>query len=76
MPDIRGRFVWYENLTKDVDAAIAFYRAVVGWNTQSWAGMGEPYHMFANGDAVIAGLMKMPPEAGDAAALDGLHRHA
>jgi len=63
MADIRGRFVWYENLTKDVDAAIAFYRAVIGWNTQSWAGMGEPYHMFANGDAVLAGLMKMPPEA-------------
>jgi len=47
-------FVWYENLTRDVDAAIAFYRAVIGWNTQSWAGMGEPYHMFANGDAVLA----------------------
>jgi predicted enzyme related to lactoylglutathione lyase len=63
MSDIRGRFVWYENLTKDVDAAIAFYRAVVGWNTQSWTGMGEPYHMFANGDAAFAGVMKMPPEA-------------
>lgn len=63
MADIRGRFVWYENLTKDVDAAIAFYRAVVGWNTQSWAGTGEPYHMFANGDAVLAGLMKIPPGA-------------
>ena len=63
MSDIRGRFVWYENLTNDVDAAIAFYRAVIGWNTQSWDGMGEPYHMFANGDAVFAGLMKMPPGA-------------
>jgi len=63
MPDIRGRFVWYENLTKDVDAALAFYRAVIGWSTQSWTGMGEPYYMFANGGAVLAGLMKMPPEA-------------
>jgi predicted enzyme related to lactoylglutathione lyase len=25
--------------------------------------MGEPYHMFANGDTVFAGLMKMPPAA-------------
>ena len=41
MPDIRGRFVWYENLTNDVDAAIAFYRAVIGWNTQSWTGHGR-----------------------------------
>jgi predicted enzyme related to lactoylglutathione lyase len=64
MADIRGRFVWYENLTKDVDAAIAFYHAVIGWNTQSWDSMGEPYHMFANGDTVFAGLMKMPPDAG------------
>jgi len=64
MSDIRGRFVWYENLTNDVDAAIAFYRAVIGWNTQSWTGMGEPYHMFANGDAALAGVMKMPAEAG------------
>jgi predicted enzyme related to lactoylglutathione lyase len=63
MADIRGRFVWYENLTGDVDAAIAFYRAVIGWSTQTWTGMGEPYHMFANGDAVLAGLMKMPLEA-------------
>jgi len=63
MSDIRGRFVWYENLTRDVDAALAFYRAVVGWNTQSWAGMGEPYHMFANGETVIAGLMKLPAGA-------------
>jgi hypothetical protein len=55
--------VWYENLTRDVDAAIAFYRGVAGWNTQSWAGMDEPYHMFAVGNAVIGGLMKMPPDA-------------
>jgi hypothetical protein len=63
MSDIRGRFVWYENLTRDVQAAIAFYRAVIGWDTQSWAGMGEPYYMFANGGTALAGLMKMPPEA-------------
>jgi predicted enzyme related to lactoylglutathione lyase len=23
--------------------------------------MGEPYHMFANRDALLAGVMKMPP---------------
>jgi predicted enzyme related to lactoylglutathione lyase len=63
MSDIRGRFVWYENMTRDVQAAIGFYTAVTGWNTQSWTGMGEPYYMFANGDAMLAGLMKMPPEA-------------
>jgi predicted enzyme related to lactoylglutathione lyase len=64
MSEIRGRFVWYENMTRDVQAAIAFYRTVTGWNTQEWTGLGEPYYMFANGDAAIAGLMKMPPDAG------------
>jgi hypothetical protein len=63
MSDIRGRFVWYEHLTRDVEAAIAFYTAVIGWNTQTWSGMGEPYHMFANGETAFAGVMKMPPAA-------------
>jgi predicted enzyme related to lactoylglutathione lyase len=26
-----GRFLWYENITKDPKAAIAFYSDVIGW---------------------------------------------
>jgi uncharacterized protein len=29
-------FVWYELMTTDVDAAHAFYRAVIGWSSQDW----------------------------------------
>jgi uncharacterized protein len=63
MAEIRGRFLWYENLTRDVQAALGFYTAVVGWRTQQWDAPGAPYYMFANGDATLAGLHPMPPEA-------------
>jgi predicted enzyme related to lactoylglutathione lyase len=29
-----GRFVWYELMTTDMEAAKAFYAKVVGWGTQ------------------------------------------
>jgi len=63
MTDIRGRFLWLENLTRDVQAAVGFYTAVIGWGTQRWEVAGQPYHMFANGAAALAGLMPIPPGA-------------
>lgn len=61
--DIRGRFVWYELLTTDVDAAVDFYAGVIGWGTEVFAGAGEPYTMWKVGDRPIGGIMKMPEEA-------------
>ncbi|HUP00208.1 MAG TPA: VOC family protein, partial [Gemmatimonadota bacterium] len=29
----RGKFVWYELMTTDTEAAKAFYSDVVGWST-------------------------------------------
>ena len=63
MTDIRGRFLWYENLTRDVQAAVAFYTTVVGWTTEGWDMAGQTYHMLANGGAALAGLQPMPPAA-------------
>jgi hypothetical protein len=62
MSEIRGRFLWYEAMTKDVDAALRFYTAVFGWGTQRWDGMDQPYHMFTRGDRPLAGVMQIPPE--------------
>ena len=31
--DARGRFVWYELLTSDPDAAMDFYTQIIGWGT-------------------------------------------
>ncbi len=49
-------------MTTDVEAAQAFYSAVVGW-TAADAGMNDsPYRIFSMGSAAIAGLMPMPDE--------------
>jgi predicted enzyme related to lactoylglutathione lyase len=61
--DVRGRFLWYDTLTNDIEGAIAFYTNVVGWNTQTWDAAGTPYQMWAVADRPIGGLMKMPPGA-------------
>jgi predicted enzyme related to lactoylglutathione lyase len=63
MSDIKGRYLWYELMTTDVDAAAAFYGEVVGWKTQSWEGGTMPYTMFMAGEEAIGGLMKLPEEA-------------
>jgi predicted enzyme related to lactoylglutathione lyase len=34
MVDSHGRFVWYELMTTDSEAAKAFYAKVVGWGTR------------------------------------------
>ncbi len=34
MIDSHGRFVWYELMTTDMEAATGFYTKVVGWGTQ------------------------------------------
>lgn len=57
-----GRFVWYELLTKDTEAAKAFYTDVVGWTTQPFEGSGQPYTMWVAGEAPIGGLMQLLPE--------------
>ena len=35
-----GRFVWYELLTPDTNASVAFYGDVVGWKTEAFEGGG------------------------------------
>ena len=37
-----GRPVWYELMTTDMQAAEAFYTAVVGWTTEPFAGAASP----------------------------------
>lgn len=59
----RGRFVWYELMTTDPDAAQAFYGNVVGWTAEPWMGGPEPYTVWKNGDSGIGGVMNLPDEA-------------
>jgi uncharacterized protein len=60
---VRGRFVWFDLMTPDPEAAQAFYTAVVGWGTQVWEAPGMSYTMWTADETPIGGIMKMPDEA-------------
>ena len=64
-------FVWYELMTSDDEAAAAFYRQVIGWQTADAGMPGMRYTLLSAGGAVIAGLMTLPQEACDAGARPG-----
>lgn len=68
MGDYRGRFIWYELLTKDPTAGQEFYKKVVGWGTETWTGGERPYTMFTRGGVPLAGVMELPEEAREAGA--------
>jgi predicted enzyme related to lactoylglutathione lyase len=60
-----GPFCWYELLTNDPKAAMAFYTHVVGWKTQPFEGPSgpEPYTMWVSGQGPLGGVMTLPAEA-------------
>lgn len=57
----RGRFVWYELMTTDPDAARRFYPEVIGWSTQPWE-EDESYVMWMNGESPVGAVMALPDE--------------
>ena len=64
MSDIpRGRFVWYELMTTDPEAAKTFYTTLTGWTTENWEGGPAPYTMWVNGKTSIGGVMQLPDDA-------------
>ena len=62
MVDRQGRFSWYELLTTDVAAAKAFYRDVVGWDSQDATTPAFAYSRFTSSSGAVAGLMELPEE--------------
>lgn len=56
-------FVWYELMTTDIDAAKAFYSAVIGWTAQAFDQPDMRYTVISAGDKMVAGLMSLPAEA-------------
>ncbi len=63
MANSHGRFVWYELVTTDMEAAKAFYTEVVGWGTQDASTPGAAYTLFTAGGASVSGLMSLPEDA-------------
>ncbi|BDG08551.1 VOC family protein [Anaeromyxobacter paludicola] len=54
-----GSFVWYEHLTRDVPAAVAFYSEVVGWKTQPF---NADYVMWVGSQGPLGGVMALTDE--------------
>jgi len=57
-----GNFVWYEHMTGDAKAAVAFYAEVVGWKTQPFAEAGD-YLMWVGSQGPLGGVMKLAEDA-------------
>jgi uncharacterized protein len=63
--DSHGRFVWYELITTDIEAAKAFYTNVMGWDARDASMTGMAYIRFTVGEASVGGLMKLSEDARD-----------
>jgi len=63
MSDSHGRFVWFELMTTDLEAAKAFYCDVVGWHTREASMPGSRYTLFTASDVSTAGLIDLPQDA-------------
>ncbi len=55
-----SKFVWYELMTSDVQAAESFYRSVVGWDARDSGLADRSYTIFSMGPAPVGGLMPIP----------------
>lgn len=58
-----GRFVWYDLMTTDTQAAQPFYQDVVGWTTEPVANSAMPYTLWIGSQGPIGGIMALPEEA-------------
>jgi predicted enzyme related to lactoylglutathione lyase len=52
-------FVWYELVTADIDAALRFYGAVLGWTAQDFEGPGPRYVIVNANDKGVGGVMTL-----------------
>lgn len=65
MSDLHGKFIWYELMTTDPEAAGAFYEAVIGW-TKRDSGMAPEgsYYLFEmpGSQPLAGGMQRLLPE--------------
>ncbi len=61
--DTHGKFIWYELMTPDTQAAASFYGSVVGWTTKEMKIEDlPPYTIFEANGVGVAGMMDFPAE--------------
>lgn len=58
-----GQFVWYELMTTDLSAAVAYYGGVVGWAAADSGNPMVSYMLFKAGERPVAGALTLPGEA-------------
>ncbi|MDB5693473.1 MAG: lactoylglutathione lyase family protein [Alphaproteobacteria bacterium] len=62
-------FIWYELMTPDPDAAIDFYKKVVGWNAAGFPNAtpdGSAYTVLSAGERGVGGILKLTQVMGEA----------
>ena len=60
-----GAFSWNELMTSDIDAAKEFYGKLFGWELEVMQTNDMSYTMAKASGKEVAGMMSMPPEAGE-----------
>ena len=60
MSNTQGEWIWFELLTRDADAAQAFYGDVLGWTARPSGMPDVDYRLLHAGDDQVGGLMRMP----------------
>lgn len=59
----QGIFSWCELMTDDVDAALAYYQAVIGWEVETMEMAEVTYHVVKVAGDPVGGIMAKPPGA-------------
>lgn len=62
MSKTQGDFIWYELMTRDPDAAQAFYSGLLGWEFVDSGMPGMDYRIGSMGDIPIVGLIGLTDE--------------
>ncbi|HKM62176.1 MAG TPA: VOC family protein [Acidisphaera sp.] len=55
-----NRFVWYELVTSDIDAALTFYGQLLGWTPREFPGGDSRYVVVSADGRDVAGIMALP----------------
>lgn len=60
MSYIYGKFVWFEHVSNNLDAARKFYAELFAWKSDGLPMGGQTYHMVQNGSDAIGGFRTAP----------------
>ncbi len=59
----QGTFVWFDQMSNDMNGSEAFYASVVGWEIKPNTMNPSPYSIVHAGGAPVGGLMPIPDDA-------------